>query len=57
MIGLGDVITLDMGGTTAKASAIENGRLFTTDEYEVGGGISLEQPAREGRRLCAEDCR
>ena len=30
-----------MGGTTAKASIIENGELSQTPEYEVGGGISL----------------
>ena len=48
MIGLGDVITLDMGGTTAKASAIEGGRLLTTDEYEVGGGISLSSRLVKG---------
>lgn len=36
-----NVITFDMGGTTAKASLIEDGNLTRTDEYEVGGGISL----------------
>jgi N-methylhydantoinase A len=39
--GYANIITLDIGGTTAKASVIENGRHLTTDEYEVGGGISL----------------
>ena len=29
-----------MGGTTAKASIIEGGRLTYADEYEVGGGMS-----------------
>ena len=29
-----------MGGTTAKASLIERGRVLFADEYEVGGGMS-----------------
>ena len=36
-IGRANVISFDMGGTTAKASLIENGRIETTSEYEVGG--------------------
>jgi N-methylhydantoinase A len=40
-LGLPDVLTFDMGGTTAKASIIEDGQLSQTPEYEVGGGISL----------------
>ena len=47
-MGLEDLITLDMGGTTAKASLIENGRLVRTDEYEVGGGISLSSRLVKG---------
>ena len=43
-----DLITLDMGGTTAKASIIEDGELVQTDEYEVGGGISLSNPLVKG---------
>ncbi len=39
--GYSNVISFDMGGTTAKASLIEDGNLLRTDEYEVGGGISL----------------
>ena len=34
-------MTLDMGGTTAKASIIENGEMLQAPEYEVGGGISV----------------
>ncbi len=37
--GLGDLITFDMGGTTAKASMVEDGRYARADEFEVGGGI------------------
>jgi N-methylhydantoinase A len=43
-----NVITLDMGGTTAKASLIESGRISRTDEYEVGGGISLSSRLVKG---------
>ena len=38
--GYGNVITLDMGGTTAKASIIEKGNLSFAENYEVGGGMS-----------------
>ena len=38
-IGAEDVITFDMGGTTAKAAIIERGALSRTLEYQVGGGI------------------
>ena len=36
-----NLMTLDMGGTTAKASIIENGEMLQAPEYEVGGGISV----------------
>jgi len=36
-----DSITLDMGGTTAKASIVEDGQITTTGDYEVGAGINL----------------
>jgi len=35
------VITLDMGGTTAKTSMIEDGRINRKYEYNVGGGITI----------------
>ena len=35
-----DLITFDMGGTTAKASLVEGGRVLEADEYEVGGGVN-----------------
>ena len=47
-IGCDNLITLDIGGTTAKASLIEGGRLVRTDEYEVGGGISLSSRLVKG---------
>ena len=46
--GHADVITLDMGGTTAKTSMIEKGTIARTDEYEVGGGISLSSRLVKG---------
>jgi N-methylhydantoinase A len=45
---LGNVITFDMGGTTAKASLIEDGQLTQTTEYEVGAGISLSSRLVKG---------
>ncbi|MEC7649883.1 MAG: hydantoinase/oxoprolinase family protein, partial [Pseudomonadota bacterium] len=38
-VGLKDIITFDMGGTTAKASLIENGEYTRSLEFQVGGGI------------------
>ena len=40
-IGLAKIITLDMGGTTAKASIIENGEITRASEYSVGAGIMV----------------
>lgn len=48
LAGYKDIISFDMGGTTAKASLIENGALSRTDEYEVGGGISLSSRLVKG---------
>ena len=35
-----DLMTFDMGGTTAKASIIEGGEMLLAPEYEVGGGMN-----------------
>ena len=35
-----NLLSFDMGGTTAKASLIDNGRVETTSEYEVGSNAS-----------------
>jgi N-methylhydantoinase A len=40
-IGIGKAISFDMGGTTAKASLIENGEVTRAAEYQVGAGIVL----------------
>ena len=39
--GRHNLLSFDMGGTTAKASLIRDGRYETTPEYEVGGGSSM----------------
>jgi N-methylhydantoinase A len=39
--GRPDLLSFDMGGTTAKASLIRGGQYETTSEYEVGGGSSM----------------
>jgi len=36
-----ECITLDMGGTTAKASIVEDGKISRTGDFEVGAGINL----------------
>ena len=38
---LKNVITFDMGGTTAKAAIVEQGELTRAHEYAVGGGIVI----------------
>ena len=38
-----DLLSFDMGGTTAKASLIRGGAYETTPEYEVGGGASANR--------------
>ena len=40
-IGLDRIITLDMGGTTAKAALVEDGEVTRAAEYQVGGGIMV----------------
>jgi len=46
--GYPQVITFDMGGTTAKASLIDRGEIASTDEYEVGGGMSMSGGLAKG---------
>ncbi len=46
--GYPNVVTLDMGGTTAKASIVENGQVTKTSEYEVGAGINLSSQLVKG---------
>ena len=46
--GYRDLITVDMGGTTAKAAIIEDGQPARTTEYEVGAGINLSSRLIKG---------
>jgi N-methylhydantoinase A len=39
--GLNKIISFDMGGTTAKASLVEDGEVTRAEEYSVGGGIMI----------------
>src|SRR5215470_8509805 len=40
-IGISKAISFDMGGTTAKASIIEDGEVSRALEYSVGGGVMI----------------
>ncbi len=40
-LDLPDIITFDMGGTTAKASMVEDGNFTRSLDYQVGGGIMV----------------
>jgi len=48
VMGLGNVVAFDMGGTTAKASLIENGEPFVAADYEVGGGMNVNRGLGKG---------
>jgi N-methylhydantoinase A len=47
-MGLPNVVAFDMGGTTAKASLIEDGAPFVAIDYEVGGGMSAFRGLSKG---------
>ena len=47
-MGLENAMTLDMGGTTAKAAMIEDGEISRSPEYEVGGAISIGHRLMKG---------
>ena len=42
-LGKKNLLSFDMGGTTAKASLIRDGQVETTPEYEVGGARNVSQ--------------
>ncbi|MFD3482127.1 hydantoinase/oxoprolinase family protein [Streptomyces sp. NPDC058665] len=48
LMNLSSVVAFDMGGTTAKASLIENGEPFVAADYEVGGGMNLTRSMGRG---------
>src|SRR5690606_31831903 len=39
-VDMADLIAFDMGGTTASASLVQNGKLTRSNEYEFRAGIS-----------------
>ena len=47
-LGIQNAITLDMGGTTAKASLIEDGDITRSTECEVGGSVSINSRLVKG---------
>jgi N-methylhydantoinase A len=47
--GHDDVIALDMGGTTAKASLVQGGRPRVAPEYEVGAGATAARGLTRGK--------
>jgi N-methylhydantoinase A len=48
LTGRSQLISLDMGGTTAKAAIVEEGLPVRTSEYEVGAGINLSSKLVKG---------
>ena len=46
--GRRNIISFDMGGTTAKVSNIEDGEVSRTSEYEVGGEMSMGHHMQKG---------
>ncbi|MBU3060472.1 hydantoinase/oxoprolinase family protein [Nocardia sp. NEAU-G5] len=48
LLELDNVVAFDMGGTTAKASLIENGQPFVASDYEVGGGMNITRSMSKG---------
>ena len=48
LTGRTQLISLDMGGTTAKAAIVEDGLPVRTSEYEVGAGINLSSKLVKG---------
>ena len=47
-IGCSSAIAFDMGGTTAKSTLIEDGRLRYSRDYEVGAGMSASSLSTKG---------
>jgi N-methylhydantoinase A len=47
-VGAPNVISVDMGGTTAKASVIENYEIKRSNEFEIGGPISQGSRLNKG---------
>ena len=54
-LGIENVMTFDMGGTTAKASIIEDGEMLLAPEYEVGGGMSAGHRLLKGGQVRSKE--
>lgn len=48
-LGVSNLIAFDLGGTTCKASIVEDGRFTRSAEYEVGAGIHMASRLRKGK--------
>lgn len=46
LLGVENVVSFDMGGTTAKAGSVVNGRPYYTEVYEVGGKVHMGRLVR-----------
>lgn len=46
--GIRDVLSFDMGGTTAKAALVEDGEFHRSGEFEIGGDISASSRVLRG---------
>ena len=47
-LGIGNLIAFDIGGTTAKATLIENGVAYEASAYEVGAGMNAHLGSNSG---------
>lgn len=47
-IDIPNIICLDMGGTTTKASCLEEGKISIASQYEVGAGITMASRLQGG---------
>ncbi|PYV39543.1 MAG: hydantoinase, partial [Acidobacteria bacterium] len=48
-LNIANIVTLDLGGTTTKASVVESGRYTRSAEYEVGAGIHRASRLHKGK--------
>jgi N-methylhydantoinase A len=46
---IANIVTLDLGGTTTKASVVEDGKYTRSAEYEVGAGIHRASRLHKGK--------
>ena len=47
-VGIANIVSLDMGGTTAKASVVEDYEIRRSSEFEVGGPVSRGSRLNKG---------